>query len=91
MKKKTAWIRKVNFEIYDVTPGQQRISIHILLNISRIKDNQTMKFVLLIEYSKRNIFLQKTHAENDAGKLVPDRLFLFSKSFILGKSKWSAA
>ena len=36
-------------------PGKQRITIHILLNISRIKDNQTMKFGQLIEYPKRNI------------------------------------
>ena len=28
-------------------PGHQRISKHILLNISRIKDNQTMKFAQL--------------------------------------------
>ena len=36
-------------------PDKQRITIHILLNISRIKDNQTMKFGQLIEYPKRNI------------------------------------
>ena len=35
---------KVNFEIYDVTDGQQRITANILLNISRIKGNQTMKY-----------------------------------------------
>ena len=29
-------------------------------NISRIKDNQTMKFGQLIEYNKINFFLQKT-------------------------------
>ena len=40
-------------------PGKQRITIHILLNISRIKGNQTMKFGQLIEYPKRNIFLKK--------------------------------
>ena len=38
-----------------------------------------MKFGQLIEYDKINIFLQKSwrnHAENEAGRLVPD-LFLF--------------
>ena len=40
-------------------PGSQTIVIHILLNISQSKDNQTMKFGQLIEYNKRNIFLQK--------------------------------
>ena len=39
--------------------GLQTIAIHILLNISESKGNQTMKFGKLIEYNKRNIFLQK--------------------------------
>ena len=34
-----------------------------------------MKFGQFVEYNKRNIFL---HAENEAGRLVPD-LFLFLK------------
>ena len=51
-------------------PGLQTIAIHIFPNISQSKDkqylnisqskgNQTMKFGQLIEYNKRNIFLQK--------------------------------
>ena len=40
-------------------PGMQAIAIHILFNISRSKDNQTMKFGQLIEYIKKNIFHQK--------------------------------
>ena len=36
------------------------------------------------------MFFFKSYAENEAGKLVPD-CFAFLKSFILGKSKWSAA
>ena len=39
--------------------GLQAIPIHILLNISQSKGNQTMKFGHLIEYNKINIFLQK--------------------------------
>ena len=38
--------------------GEQVISIHILLNISRGKVNQSMKFGQLIEYNMRNIFLK---------------------------------
>ena len=38
-------------------PSLQSITTHILLNISQIKGNQTMKFGQLIEYPKRNIFL----------------------------------
>ena len=41
-------------------PGLQRITIHILINISRIKGNHTMKFTQLIEYDTRNILIQKT-------------------------------
>ena len=40
-------------------PGQQTIVIHILFNISRNKDNQTMKFGQLIERNMRNIFHEK--------------------------------
>ena len=39
--------------------GLQTIAIHILPNISKRKGNQTMKFGKLIDYNKRNIFLQK--------------------------------
>ena len=51
--------------------------MHTLLIIPRIKGNQTMKFGQLIEYNKRHFFF-KNHAENKAGRLVPD-LFLFFK------------
>ena len=37
--------------------GLQTIAIHIMLNISQSKGNQTMKFGQLIVYNKRNIFL----------------------------------
>ena len=56
-------------------PCLQTTAIHILLNISQSKGDQTMKFGQLIEYNKRNIFL-KNYAENEARRLVPN-LFLF--------------
>ena len=44
--------------------GKQISAIHILPNISRSKDNQTMKFGQLLNYSMRiilrNIFLEKS-------------------------------
>ena len=40
-------------------PCIQTIAIHILRNILQSKGNQTMRFGQLIEYNKRNIFLQK--------------------------------
>ena len=39
--------------------GQQTIAIDILPNILRSKDKQTMTLGRLLEYNKRNIFLQK--------------------------------
>ena len=40
-------------------PGLKTIAIHILPNISKSKNNKTMKFGQLIEYNKIIIFLQK--------------------------------
>ena len=40
-------------------PGQQTIAMHKFINISRSKENQTMKHGQLIEYNKRNTFLEK--------------------------------
>ena len=40
-------------------PGSQTIAINILPDISQNIDNQIMKFGQLIEYDKKNIFLQK--------------------------------
>ena len=44
---------------YETDCGLQTIAILILPNISQVKGNHTMKFGQLIEYNKRNIFLQK--------------------------------
>ena len=53
--------------------------MHILLNITRIKDTPTMKFVQLIEYP-REIFFFKNYAENKAGELVPVCFLFFKKA-----------
>ena len=57
--KKPSSIRKIRLvsKFMTLHPGKQRITIHILLNISQIKGNQTMKFGQLIEYPKIHIFL----------------------------------
>ena len=57
--------------------GPQIITTHMLPHITISKGNQTMKFGQLIEYNVRNIFL-KSHAENEAGRLVPE-IFWFLK------------
>ena len=75
----------VNFEIYDVTAWLRKNYNTLIANISRIKDNQAMKFGQLIEYkknetnkkyNKKNIFLQKS-CKNEAKKLVPVRFLFF--------------
>ena len=58
--------------------GQQTIAIHILLNISRSKSNQAMKFGQLIEYNMRNIFVEKSYTKC-AGETIPRPLSKKSK------------
>ena len=55
-------------------PVQQTITIHILPNVSRI----TMKFAEVIEYSKKNVFLQKS-CKKRGRETSSRRLFAFSK------------
>ena len=43
--------------------GKQAITIHILNNISRRKDDQAMKFGQLIEYNMKNIFIEKSYTK----------------------------
>ena len=63
-------------------PGQQTITTLMLPNISRSKDNQTMKFGQLIEYNKKDFFFNN-HAENKAGRPVPDLFLIFVKALYL--------
>ena len=53
--------------------GKQIIIIHLLPNISRSKSNKTMKFSQLLEYSMRNIFLQKPYIK--CGEEASPKLF----------------
>ena len=54
---------RVSLKIYEVQIGKQTITMHVLRNISRSKDNKTMKFGQLIEHNLRNTFLQKSCIE----------------------------
>ena len=55
---KDGFIRKISLISKFVTLklGKQTIDIRILVNISRSKANQMMKFGQLIEYNMRNTF-----------------------------------
>ena len=61
-------------------PGKQTTAIHILPNISRSKSNQTLKFDQLIDYNKRNIFLEKSYTKC-AGDTIPRPLSKISKLY----------
>ena len=67
-------IRKIRLTSKFMTsqPGYQTI-VHLLPNISRSKDNKTMKFGHLIEYNMRNIFLEKSYTK--CGGETSPRLF----------------
>ena len=66
-------IRKVKLisEFMTSLTGKQIITVHILLNITRNKVHQTMKFSQLIKYNVTNTFLIN-HTKNVVLKLVPD-------------------
>ena len=51
-------------------PGKQATATHILPNISRRKENQTMKSSQLTEYNMRNVFLEKSYAKC-GGETIP--------------------
>ena len=54
-------------------PGKRTNVVHILLNISRRKDNETLKFGQLIECNMRNVFLEKSYTK--CGRKTISRLF----------------
>ena len=58
-------IRKVRLISKFMTsqPDYHTVVIHILLNISRNEISRTVKFVQLIEYNQRNIFIQKSRTK----------------------------
>ena len=58
---------KVNFKIYDVIISKKIIAIQILPNISRSKNNQTIRFGQLIEYNMRKIYFEELYTKCGAG------------------------
>ena len=68
----------VNSRIYYTQTGQQIITMHISLKLSRSKGNQTIKLRQLIKYSVRNIFLQKSGGKWER-ETSSRTLFVFSR------------
>ena len=48
-----------------------------------------MKIGQLIDIPRKTFFF-KNHAENEAGRLVPELFLFFKKALYKSKSKWSA-
>ena len=55
--------------------GKHANIIHILPNISRNKNSQTIKFGQLLECNQRNIYIK-----NEARRLVPYHFLFFKKA-----------
>ena len=64
--------------------GKETIAIDDLLtNVSTSKGKQRMKFGHLIEYNKRNIFLEKSNTKFD-GETIPDPSLKIKIELIFG-------
>ena len=74
---KNVFIRKIKLISRFMTSqlGKQTVTVNILPSISRSKDNQTMRYGLLIEYNMTNTFLEKLYTKYGRGT-IPG---LFSK------------
>ena len=66
------------------------MSFGVFESTKRLGAQGIMKVGQLIEYPKRNIFLKKLYRKWGR-ETSSSPLYIFQKSFILGKSKWSAA
>ena len=82
---KNGLIRKIRLISKFMTSHLSKLAtaIHILPNISRSKDNQTMKSGQLIEWKKKT-FLLKNHTQNMAEKLFPEP-FLRNQNITVSK------
>ena len=60
---------EVCFKVNDITVWET-ITIHVLVNITKSKGNQTMKFGQLIKYSLRFFFLEESDAKC-GGEAIP--------------------
>ena len=69
---KNSLIRKIRLipKFLASQPRKQAIAINILLNISKNKDNQTIKLGQLIENNTRNIFLESSYTKC-GGEIFP--------------------
>ena len=68
-------------------PGSQTVAMHILINISRSKNNQTIKYGKLIEYNMRNNFLEKSYTKCGGETIL--RPFSKKSKLSISLNQWS--
>ena len=68
-------------------PGSQTVAMHILINISRSKNNQTIKYGKLIEYNMRNNFLEKSYTKCGGETIL--RPFSKKSKLSISFNQWS--
>ena len=68
-------------------PGSQTVAMHILINISRSKSNQTIKYGKLIEYNMRNNFLEKSYTKCGGETIL--RPFSKKSKLSISLNQWS--
>ena len=68
-------------------PGSQTVAMHILINISRSKNNQTIKYGKLIEYNMKNNFLEKSYTKFGGETIL--RLFSKKSKLSISLNQWS--
>ena len=68
----------------------KRLDKKTMIDFSRSKGNQNRKTGQLLEYNMTNNFLKKSYQK--CGREISSRpIFVFSKSFMWGESKWATA
>ena len=68
-------------------PGSQTVAMHILINISRSKNNQTIKYGKLIEYNMRNNFFEKSYTKCGGETIL--RPFPKKSKLSISLNQWS--
>ena len=87
IKKRLYQKDNLNVRFHDVRAWLKATAIHLLPNITQIKDNQTMKFGYLKKKITREIFFFKNHAENWKRRLVPDLSLFFKNALYVVKAR----
>ena len=67
VNQENGFIKRLTLNLITSETEKQIIKKHMLLNISRREDNQTMKLYQFIEYKMRNTFLEKSCTKFSGG------------------------